>query len=95
MGAHVMKFKDRLPDAWAQKVSGMKEFANGATQVSVKLRDGREVRGVLISDARYIIAARGFKDLPFAMTEIADIFQSNDDKDPSQRGGWDFWDDWS
>ena len=38
-----MKFKYRLPDGWIAKVSGMEEFANGATQVTIRLNDKREI----------------------------------------------------
>ena len=77
-------------------VAGSSRLArsNGGMQVTVRPKDGREVRGVLLSDATYIIATRGFKDLPFLITEIDDIFQSDDNKDPRQRGGRDFWGDW-
>jgi len=94
MGATGMKFKHRLPEDWIRKTEHMREFANGGMQVTVRLKDGREVSGVLLSDATYVIATRGFKELPFLITEIDDIFQSDDDKNPQQRGGWDFWDDW-
>jgi len=73
----------------------MEEFANGATQITVRLRDGREIPKVLISNSTYIVAVRGFKDLPFLPDDIADVFQSEDDKNPSQREGWEFWDDWT
>lgn len=90
-----MKFKYRLPDLWIAKTSVMEEFANGATQVTVRLTDGREVEKVLLSDAMYVIAARGFKDLPFSTDEIADIFQTGDDKSPAKRGEWEYWDQWT
>lgn len=89
-----MKFKYRLPDDWIARVAGMEEFANGAMQVTVRLKNGREVPGVLISDGIYLVATRGFKDLPFGVDEVSDIFQSQDDKNPQQRGGWDYWDKW-
>jgi small nuclear ribonucleoprotein (snRNP)-like protein len=44
------------------RVSGMEDFANGATQVSVKLKDGRVISGILISGSANIVAARGQKD---------------------------------
>jgi len=84
-----------LPDDYIAKVASMEEFANGATQITVRLRDGREIPKVLISNSTYIVAVRGFKDLPFLPDDIADVFQSEDDKNPSQRGGWEFWDDWT
>ena len=89
-----MKFRYRLPDVWISKVSDMEEFANGGTQVTIRLKDGREVPEVLISNSTYIVAVRGYKDLPFPIEDIDDIFQSGDDKNPIRRGGWDFWDDW-
>lgn len=89
-----MKFKYQLPDEWVSKVSEMVEFANGATQVSVELVNGEVIHGVLISNSTYIIAARGYKDLPFAISEIANIFQLDDDENPDNHGGWDYWDDW-
>jgi hypothetical protein len=92
--AFMMKYKYRLPDKFVAKASGMEEFANGATQVTVRLKDGREIPKVLLSDATYLIAARGFKDLPFLVTEIDDIYQTEEDKNPHQRGGWDYWDEW-
>jgi hypothetical protein len=72
----------------------MESFANGGTQVTVKLRDGREIEKVLVSNAMYPVAVRGFKDLPFSLDEIADIYQTNEDKNPTQRGNWEFWDEW-
>ena len=89
-----MIFKYRLHDAWVRKVSNMEEFANGGTQVTVKLKDGKLILGVLISSCTYIIAARGHKDLPFKLDDIDDIFQSEEDKNPRERGGWFYWDNW-
>ena len=89
-----MKFRYTFPAEWIDKLSMMESFANGGTQVTVKLRDGREIKEVLVSNSMWPVAVRGFKDLPFAINEIADIFQTEEDKNPKQRGGWDFWDDW-
>ena len=88
-----MKFKHRLADHWVAKVSSMREFADGAAQVSFRLKDGRTVRRVLVSNALYIVAARGFEELPFGLDEISDIFQADDDVNPHERTGWDYWDD--
>jgi len=89
-----MKFKYTLPKHWADKVSQMEEFANGAMQVTIKTKSGAVFEKVLISSATYPIAARGYKDLPFAIDEIDDIYQTAEDKNPSVRGNWDFWDTW-
>jgi hypothetical protein len=89
-----MNLKYRLPDVWVAKTSAMEEFANGATQVTIRLTGGREVSGVLLSDATYVIAVRGFDDLPFDFADIVDVFQAMDDKTPTIRDGWRFWDNW-
>lgn len=72
----------------------MEEFANGAMQVSVQLQNGSIFSGILISDATYIVAARGFSALPFKVDEINSAFQTADDKNPATRGGWQYWDEW-
>jgi len=89
-----MKYKYILPKNLISKIEDMEEFANSATQVSIKLNDGRVVNKVLISQSRYIIALRGYKDLPFNIDDIVEIFQLGDDKNPVDRGNWDYWDQW-
>ena len=71
----------------------MEEYANGAAQVSIQLKDGRVFEKVLISNGQYVIAARGFDDLPFEPSEITRIWQSEDDRNPALRGNWVFWDE--
>jgi hypothetical protein len=89
-----VNFKYRLPDAWTAKTLAMEEFANGGMQVTIRLNDGRVMPRVLLSMAAHPIAMRGYKDLPFLIEDIADIYQSDEDRNPPQRGGWEFWDDW-
>ena len=89
-----MNFKYELPRNWVEVVSNMPEFANGATQVTIRLKNGVEVPAVLVSASKYLIAARGYKDLPFRLEEIAEIFQTADDASPALRGDWEYWDNW-
>ena len=72
----------------------MSEFANGGTQVSLRLKTGQVFHEALISNAMWIVAMRGYDDLPFQPDDIADIFQTDDDKNPKKRDGWKYWDDW-
>jgi hypothetical protein len=90
-----MRFRYRLPDSWISKAGEMEEFANGGAQVTIRLKDGREMPGVLISNSTYIIAMRGQKELPFAVEDISDIFQSTADGGSRKPGGWYFWDEWT
>ena len=90
-----MKFRYQLPETWISAVSEMEEFANGGTQVSVRLRDKRTFGGILVSNGSYVVAMRGYKDLPFALEEIEEIYQTDEDRSPKNRSGWDFWDEWN
>ena len=78
----------------SSRILNMEEFANGATQVTISLKGGRIINQVLLSQSKYIIAIRGYKDLPFNIEDITDIYQRDDDKNPVNRGGWDYWDKW-
>jgi hypothetical protein len=90
-----MKFRYQLPEKWISIVSRMEEFANGGAQVSVRLRDKRRFGGILVSNSAYVVAMRGHKDLPFNLEEIEEIYQTDEDRNPKNRSGWDFWDDWN
>jgi hypothetical protein len=94
MEAIAMKHKYQLNEYLIDKVSHMSEFANGATQVSIVTKNGTVYREILISNSSWIIAMRGQKELPFSQDDIADIYQSAEDKNPKKRGNWFFWDDW-
>lgn len=89
-----MEYKYKLGDHWVSAIAKMEEFANGATQVSVTLRNGKVFNGLLISACQYIVAARGYTDLPFDLEEIEFISQTEDDKNPKERGNWVYWDKW-
>lgn len=88
-----MKFRYTLAEHWVKQIVGFGEFANGATQVTVRTKDGKVFGGILVSNCMWVIAARGHEDLPFALDDIGEIFQTDDDLNP-RRGGWKFWDDW-
>lgn len=91
----MMEFKYTLPKEWVDfSVNNLEEFANGGAQVTIKTNDGLVHSKVLISNCMYIIAMRGHKDLPFDVNDIEDIYQTEEDKNPKERGGWDFWDNW-
>jgi hypothetical protein len=86
-----MTAKYTLPEHLIKKAADLEEFALGGLQVTAKLKDGSIHRQLLISNSTWIIAMRSHKDLPFAVSEIEDIFQTDEDKNPKQRGGWEFW----
>lgn len=89
-----MNYKYVLPKHFVDKVEAFREFAPGGMQVTVVTTDGKTHRRVLVSNCMYIVAMRGYTDLPFSVADIADIYQPEGDKHPKQRGGWQFWDKW-
>ena len=84
-----------LDPEWIKIVAAnFSEFANGATQVSIRTKDGKLFREILLSNSSAIVAMRGYKDLPFNLADIAELFQTDDDKNPKKRGDWYYWDEW-
>ena len=77
------------------QAQSLEEFANGAAQATVKTSDGQVFRKVLLSDLTYFIAMRGEANLPFKTEDVSAIYQTEDDRNPRERGGWQFWDRWS
>jgi len=90
-----MEFRYVLPQLLIQKASWFAEFANGGMQVTIMLRNGQVYERALLSNCSAIVAMRGYSDLPFAVDEIQDIYQSEEDKCPHERGNWEYWDKWS
>jgi hypothetical protein len=89
-----MKHRCPLPEALRHVAIALDEFANGGAQASVRLKDGRIFKKALISNGSAIIAIRGYDAPPFKPEEIEQIFQTEDDKNPKERDGWKFWDEW-
>jgi len=57
---------------WMATVKGLPETGMGYTVVSIRLRDGREFRQVVI-DSGYLARVRGLSDVPFAEADIAEM----------------------
>ena len=89
-----MKHKYTLPKKWIDKVSSFEEFANGGAQVTIRTKDGKVFEKILLSNSSAIIAMRGNDDLPFSIEDIAEIFQSDEDRNPKERDNWKIWDSW-
>lgn len=88
------EYRYRLTPELVTQALELEEFANGGIQCHVRLKDGSVHSGVLISNGTAIIAMRGRTELPFAVLEIAEFYQTGDDCSPQQRGGWQFFDVW-
>lgn len=89
-----MRYKLPLPESLKHAVIAFDEFANGAAQANVRLKDGRVFENVLVSNGTAIIAIRGYNAPPFNSEDIEQVFQTEEDKNPKERSGWRFWDEW-
>ena len=90
-----MQYKYKLIPALIEKALPLTEFANGGAQVTIKLKDGRIFKEALLSNATAIIAMRGYNDLPFGLSEISEIYQTEEDQNPKDKGNWEYWDEWN
>lgn len=81
-----MDYKYTLPEKWIEKTRCFGEFRMGAMQVTVKTIDGTGHEKVLLSNCQHPIAMRGYADLPFKIEDVANIFQTAEDKWPESTG---------
>ena len=89
-----MKFRYPLPASLVQRAASFEDFANGGAVCHVRLADGTVHAGVLLSNALAIIAMRGHDELPFAVADVSELFQTDEDRAPAERGNWKFFDEW-
>jgi hypothetical protein len=82
-----MNYRCALPGPLKEVALTFHEFANGGAQATVELKDGRKFEKVLISNSTAIIAVRGFEEPPFDVEDIARLYQTDVDKNPTERGG--------
>lgn len=89
-----MDYRHTLPAHLKEKAAAFAEFANGGAQATARLKDGRIFESLLISNSTGIVAVHGYSELPFSPNDIEDIYQTDDDKNPKERGNWQYWDKW-
>jgi hypothetical protein len=84
-----------LGDHLIAQALAFEEFANGAAQCHARLSDGSVHSGLLVSNATAITAMRDHSDLPFAVTAIQSLFQTEEDRSTPHRTHWKFFDEWT
>ena len=90
-----MNYRYPLPEKLQQAALALEEFANGAAQCHVRLKDSTTWPEVLVAGGVAIAAMRGHAALPFSMEEVDELFQTDEDGSPRQRGDWVFFDTWA
>jgi hypothetical protein len=89
-----MKYLYPLSERLASQATLLEEFANGAVQCHAQLHGGEVFGGLLLSNATAIIAMRQHVALPFAVASIDRLFQTDEDRSPTLRDNWQFFDEW-
>jgi hypothetical protein len=64
------------------------EFAQDASMVTVELKDGRIVTGVLVVYPNYIGAIEGEDDLAFSPQDVVKVFQTPEDLKKRSKSSW-------
>ena len=90
-----MNYRYPLPENLRQAALTLEEFANGAAQCHVKLKDSTIWPEVLVAGGVAIAAMRNHTALPFSLEEVDRLFQSDEDRSPRQRADWAFFDTWA
>ena len=66
------------------------EFKQDASFVTVELKDGAKVDGVLLLYPNYVIAVEGCTDLPFSPADVVKAYQTNEDLKRRSKPSWSF-----
>ena len=89
-----MRHRYPLAKRLQDQATTFEELANGGAQCHARLLDGTAYGGLLVSNSTAIIAMRGYITLPFKLDSIDCLFQGDEDRNPTERGGWQFFDEW-
>lgn len=77
-----------IPVSVIEKYGPFHEFAQDASMVTVELKDGKVVTGVLIVYPNYIGAIEGEDDLVFLPKEVVKVFQTPEDLKKRSKSSW-------
>lgn len=71
-----------------EKYGPFHEFAQDASMVTVELKDGGIVTGVLVVYPNYIGAIEGENDLVFSPKDVVKVFQTHEDLKKRSKSSW-------
>ena len=64
---------EQFPPPLADQIAGFPEVHMGVHQVTVELRDGTAVSGVLVGGKGEIVRVEGHDNLPFLMSDVVAV----------------------
>ena len=71
-----------------EKFGPFHEFAQDASMVSIELKNGNIISGVLIVYPNYVGAIEGENDLIFSPKEVTRVFQTEEDLKKRTKSNW-------
>jgi len=71
-----------------EKYGPFQEFSQDASMVTVELKNGRIVTGVLVVYPNYIGAIEGEADLVFSPKDVVKVFQTPEDLKKRSKSSW-------
>lgn len=71
-----------------EKYGPFDEFAKDASMVTVELKNGEIVSGVLIIYPNYVGAIEGMNDLVFSPKDVVRIYQTDEDLRKRSKSSW-------
>lgn len=77
-----------IPMSVIDKYGPFHEFAQDASMVSVELKNGEIISGVLIVYPNYIGAIEGMNDLVFSPKDVVKVFQTEEDLKKRSKSSW-------
>lgn len=77
-----------IPMSVIEKCGPFHEFAQDASMVTVELKDGTMVTGVIVVYPNYIGAIEGEEDLAFSPTDVINVFQTPEDLKKRSKSNW-------
>lgn len=77
-----------IPMSVIDKYGPFHEFAQDASMVSVELKNGEILSGVLIVYPNYIGAIEGKDDLVFSPKDVVKVFQTEEDLKKRSKSSW-------
>jgi hypothetical protein len=80
-----------IPMSVVERDGPFDEFHKDASFVTVELKNGRTMDGVLVVYPNYIVAVEGFDDLPFQPVDVVKAYQTSEDLKRISKSSWTMW----
>ena len=77
-----------IPKSVIDKYGPFHEFAKDASMVTVELKNGKVITGVVVVYPNYIAAIEGENDLIFSPKDVIKVYQTQEDLKKKSKSSW-------